>query len=114
MGNNPFARTVHSHNPLRNCADFVVSYSFDQTRETNCLLRTIATGRQSESCEISIFHSQKKMILEAPEFSFDDEPLRIEQSRGIEDVVKAIFTGLVFCDNHENNLILKKADIFAI
>lgn len=50
-----------SHNPLRNCADFVVSYSFDQTRETNCLLHSIACDR-FESCEINI-SNQESVIL---------------------------------------------------
>lgn len=72
MGNNPFARDVHSHNPLRNCVDFAVSYSFDQTRETKYLFHAIATGRQSESCEISIFHNQKIDDFGARDFSFDD------------------------------------------
>lgn len=65
MGNNPFARALFSHNPLRNCADFVVSYSFDQTRETNCLLHAIADEtvryqqQKQQSCAMTVFPTIK-------------------------------------------------------
>ena len=65
MGNNPFARDVHSHNPLRNCVDFAVSYSFDQTRETKYLFHAIADEtvryqqQKQQSCAMTVFPTIK-------------------------------------------------------